>query len=550
MHIDVGAFLRTFSEYINQTTPAIRLIGTLFLTLAPALEPTNDRAASCADLRNRAADLIPGYPAQIYAANWYPNNSTFSTPEAIPEYSQPVPNLPEFCRFGAYFNTTSKTRVQFEVWLPINNWNNRFAFIGNGGDAGGVNYPNMGVPLAKYGLAVASTDTGHRGSGFDGTFAINNPETQIDFGHRAVHLSTIFAKNVVQAFYGKGAQKSYWLGCSSGGKQGLREITLYPEDYDGVLAGAPADWWSHLNAFVIEYNLRNQVGIAGHIDSSTWLTIHDQILSQCDALDGLKDNIITNPAICKPDFTKMGLSSQQAAVAASIYQNYTAPDGTLLFPTYSPGAEYAGPGFVTGSSLSISTDYFKYQVLNLTEISNRTFTSADLLKLLPKADATNPGLITVDDYNITAFIKRGGKLITYVGLADPLIPAQSTIYHHEKVRQTLGMDPRDSFRLFTVPGLGHCGGGIAPSDFGAAYQDPSTLSLPASPVPFDAKHNMILALINWTENGHAPDLVIGTKFNNDNQTQGIEFQRPLCPYPLMAKYNGGDANSANGFSCA
>jgi feruloyl esterase len=283
----------------------------------------------------------------------------------------------------------------------------------------------MGGAVSNYGFAVASTDAGHEASGLDGTFAANNSQSQIDFGYRAVHLSTVFAKNAVRAYYGAQQKKSYWIGCSSGGKQGFKEAQMYPEDYDGVLAGSPAWWWSHLTGWSIMGGLMNPSG-AGYMSTDDWSSLHQSIMSQCDALDGLADGIITNPALCKINWAATSLSAAQQKQAAAYYTNWTDTSGSLLFPGYSPGSEEFG---LTGANptftIGFPTDYFKYQVLNYTSVaaaSGVTFTDPkQLAQLVATADKTNPGGITANNYNISPFIKRGGKLLHYGGTQDQLI---------------------------------------------------------------------------------------------------------------------------------
>jgi feruloyl esterase len=284
----------------------------------------------------------------------------------------------------------------------------------------------MGGAISNYGFAVASTNTGHEGSGLDGTFAVNNTNTQIDFGYRAVHLSTVFAKNIVKEFYGSQAKtfKSYWLGCSSGGKQGLKEAQTYPGDYDGILAGSPAWWWSHLTAWTIMGGILNPSG-PGYMSSDNFTTLHKSIMSQCDSLDGLSDGIITNPAVCKINWASTGLSPAQQKQAAALYTNWTNSAGELLFPAYPPGAEEGGIAGANGFVFPFTSDYFKYQVLNYTSTSaasSVTFNDPNqLAQLIATADKTNPGNITADNYDISPFFKRGGKLIHYVGTQDQLI---------------------------------------------------------------------------------------------------------------------------------
>ncbi|KAH9814713.1 Tannase/feruloyl esterase [Melampsora americana] len=531
-----------------------------------------ERAATrCANLKHLVPTLIKETTIEVYVSELHgPGN--FSDPDSKTiGYRAVVINLPRFCRFGGHFNTSSISQVQFEVWLPVEDWSGRFAFVGNGGGAGGVNFPDMGIPLSKYKFAVVSTNAGHNGTVNDGLFAISNPESQNDFGYRAVHLSTVFSKVVVQTFYAKAAKKSYWIGCSSGGKQGLKEVQAFPEDFDGVLAGAAAQWWTHLNAWSVESNLRNLRTMDGFMNASDWNLIHEQILNECDLLDGVKDRIINNPLVCKPTFDSLRcsqdepqksssthaiascLTSQQISVAQSAFEDMVDEDGTFLFPAFTYGSETFGPMgmFMNEVALQLAMDFFKYQVLNFTSINTEyKFTSRSLLEMISVADKTNPGQANAIDGNILPFIKRGGKLMTYTGMADPLIPSRSSIWYHEQVKKTLGRDPRESYRLFPVPGMGHCRGGPGPSNIGAAEQKELPLNSTLQSSSFLPEDDMILALIDWTENGNAPDHIIATKFVNDLKSEGIQFQRKLCPWPLVAKYDGhGDSNSHHSYHC-
>jgi feruloyl esterase len=284
----------------------------------------------------------------------------------------------------------------------------------------------MGGAVSNYGFAAASTNTGHESSDLVGTFAANNPQSQIDFGYRAVHLSTIFSKNVVRAFYGSKAKKfrSYWLGCSSGGKQGLKEAQMYPDDYDGILAGSPAWWWDHLMAWGLYGGLLNPEG-PGHLNTTDFSALHEAIIAQCDALDGLTDGIVTNPALCKVDWAKTGLSPAQQKQVAVYYEDWISSTGELLFPGYSPGAEELGLTSAGGSIIEFAPDYYRYQVLNYTNITaaaNVNFTDVHQLeKLVNVADKTNPGGLVADNYDISPFFHRGGKLLHYGGTQDQLI---------------------------------------------------------------------------------------------------------------------------------
>ncbi|GAA5855099.1 hypothetical protein JCM8547_002379 [Rhodosporidiobolus lusitaniae] len=532
--------------------------------LGAAISPRNNRGA-CNDLWEKAPQLLPDL--EVYYAAEYEAGTTFNaTGEAFSiAYPAAVPDLPAFCRFGGWIHTAGDNRVQFEVWLPSPDvWSGRFAHVGNGGDTGGVNFPDMAVPLTKYHLAVASTDTGHHGTSGDGTFAAGNPESQINFGHRAVHLSTVYSKAIVEAYYGKPQDYSYWLGCSSGGKQGLKEVQAYPEDYDGVIAGAAAQYWERLNAQTYRINaIVNAIGSPGYLNASDYAVIGANTLAQCDELDGVKDNIILDPSKCKPDLTPIicgnpgsnssaCITEAQAQTMRTIWADYHYLNGTWLFAGFNPGAEVLSTTFsVNGVPYGPGPDFYRFQVLNVTDTSY-VFNETDPVefeKLVDTALATNPGQTNAGDPNIEPFLKRG-KLITFVGLADTLIPTGSTHHYWEEVQKALGYkDLTDSYRLFDIPGMGHCQSGQAGYNFGGPQQRQVSLGGRGQGKEFTPQRDMILALIDWVENGNAPDTLIGAKYVGDDIRNGSAYERKFCVYPKQAVYIGGDTNSADSFEC-
>ncbi|KAK4701386.1 feruloyl esterase, partial [Phenoliferia sp. Uapishka_3] len=551
----------------------------LSLVSARVVPPPQPRShpVTCESLLEVATTLVPNITP--YVAQDYPANTTFSTPYASPSYETPVPDLPAFCRFGAFIKTSSESKVlfyveldyrgqcyltkeccnqqiQFEVWLPLPEvWSGRFAMVGNGGDSGGVNYLDMGVPLSKYHFAVSSTDGGHNGTAYDGTWARNNTQTQIDFGHRAVHLTAVASKAIIKAYYSTSAKHNYWIGCSSGGKQGLKEVQTYPKDFDGVIAGAAAQWWTHLQGYSYRVNaLVNAASSDGHLAEADYVTISSLVFKQCDHLDGLADGIITDPTKCKqcqrePNYLPYARQDQ----------NHVRNVGTLdlgeqwraSFPGFEPGTEslyqfaFANPGVNFGPG----PDFFEYQVLNKTTVGLFSANETELERLLKVADETDPGQTNAIDADIEPFLKRG-KLITYVGLSDYVIPTGSSFLYYDRVRKALGRDPSDSYRFFPVPGMGHCTDGTAAFNFGAASQYDVSLGGTSQSSHFDRKHDMVLAMIDWVEKGVAPDEIIGSKYVDNDISSGVEFQRKLCPYPKQGVYIGGDANSASSFKCA
>lgn len=478
--------------------------------------------------------------------------------------------MPAVCRFGAYIRTSNISKVQFEVWLP-DEWSGRFAVVGNGGDAGGVNYPDMWAPASIYQMAVASTDTGHNNSGLDSAFGINNDESLIDFGYRAVHLTTVYSKKVLEAYYGKAQKSSYWLGCSSGGKQGLKEVQMYPEDFDGVIAGAAAQYWEALNAQTYRVNaIVNPVNTSRHLGPSDYAKIGALVMNQCDGLDGVEDGYITNPALCKPDLSSLScavpyanqsacLRPEQIDTMYTIWGTFVTqtdagfPKGSFVFPGFEPGAESDPQFSVTGTPFGPAPTWLQFQILNQTDPNAvlPTLNQTELERLYKIGVETDPGRPTAGDPNIQPFLKHG-KLLTYVGLADALIPAGSTLHYREEVYKALGYPDNldDSFRTFTIPGMSHCGGGTGPNNFGGPGQRQDVLGGGGQAVAFDEKHDMVLSMIDWVENGNAPDQIIAAKYNNGSKSDGVAFTRPLCPYPQFARYIGGDKMQASSFKCA
>ncbi|CAE6340027.1 unnamed protein product [Rhizoctonia solani] len=519
-------------------------------------------APNCTALLDSASALIPGlrpYLAQTYSAG---SNVTISNTTTFSDLS-------EFCRFGAQYNTSANSQIQFEVWLPaVDSWNGRFAHAGNGGDLGSISYQEMAVPMTKYGFAMASTNTGHNGSVSDGTFAMNNVESQIDFGWRAVHLSTVFSKAIVNAYYGQNSSYNYWLGCSSGGKQGMREVQGFPEDFDGALTGAPAQWLSRQNGFNIyvgQLNM-NETTPGEVVPTSFFTTWAQEVLAQCDEIDGVKDNVILNPRLCTPDTSTVvcGASTPsayvnsstcitegQATTLAAVYKNWTSSvTGELLFPSYDPGSESGWAALLSGTPFGLSSDFFLYQVYNYTTLQPALVVKneTELERITAIGDETDPGQGNAVNPNLTPFFQRGGKLMAYHGSADMNIPSGSSTHYYERLQAyyNSSTDLSNYYRLFLVPGMGHCEGGNGADGFGRPQQQTNGRG---ESLVFDAEHDAILALMRWVENGTAPDQIISAKYVDNDKSQGVDFTRLLCPYPQEGKYVSGDLNNSTSYIC-
>ena len=280
-----------------------------------------------------AAEFVPGGPFVIPVAT--PNNQK-------PTYAA------SRCRVTAVLKPSSDSEIEIEVWMPSSDWNGKFLGVGNGGWSGAISYGGLLSGLRE-GYATASTDTGHKGG--RGSFALGHPEKLIDFGHRAVHEMTLKGKAIVAAYYGSGPKRSYWNGCSSGGKQGLKEAQMYPADYDGIIAGAPANYWTHLSSSLMHFGVANLKDPSATIPRNKYPLLNNAVLAACDTLDGVKDGILTDPRRCRFDPSVLAcrgsdsadcLTPPQIETAKAIYGPVNDPrTGKKIFPGLAPGSELA-----------------------------------------------------------------------------------------------------------------------------------------------------------------------------------------------------------------
>jgi feruloyl esterase len=480
----------------------------------------------------------------------------------LPGMAQQPPalkDLPAFCRVTAEIKPSSDSDIKIEVWMPLSGWNGKYEGQGNGGFAGLISYGGL-VAALRRGYASASTDTGHiaAGMGPDATWALNHPEKITDFGYRAIHEMTVKAKAVIQAFYGEKPARSYFASCSNGGRQALMEAQRFPEDYDGIIAGAPANYWTHLLSAAVWDLQALQNDAASYIPAGKIPALSAAVLAACDAADGVADGILNDPRACHFDPAAIQckdadadgcLTAPQVAALRKIYAGPKNSKGQQISPGFSPGGE-AGPGgwsaWVTGSAPGTSlqygfgTNFFTNMVFNDPAWDFRSFNFDTGVKLADDKQSAN---LNATDPNLKAFKARGGKLILYHGWSDAAIPPLSAINYYGSVVSAMG--PRDAplfVRLYMVPGMQHCGGGPGPSVFG---------QFGPSPAPIDPQRNLFVALEQWVEKGVAPERIIATKFKNDrNPAEGVQMTRPLCPYPQVAQYKGaGDTNDEASFTC-
>jgi hypothetical protein len=465
-------------------------------------------------------------------------------------------SLPAFCRIAVDATPTADSDIKIEVWLPAAGWNGKFQGQGNGGFAGLIDYRSMGVAIGQ-GYATASTDTGHiaAAGGPGAAWALNHPEKITDFGYRAIHLMTQIAKSLVAAYYGSNVQHSYFSACSNGGRQALMEAQRYPEDYDGIIAGAPANYWTHLLAGSVWNTQALALDPASYISAKKLPAIASAVNEACDKLDGVADGILNDPRqchfdpsvlICRDADADSCLTEPQIAALKKVYEGAHDSHGKLIYPGFLPGGELGGNGWitwVTGQTNPRSSLGFEFGVGFFADMvygkADWDIFHANLDDAAALADQKMAPLLNATDPNLAAFKSRGGKLIIYHGWNDPAISAVNTINYYNSVLSKMGQQNADTFvRVFMIPGMQHCSGGPGADSFGAVV----------SGTPTDPQHSLELSLEQWVEKGAAPGTIIATKFAQGSRTPSMT--RPLCAYPQSAKYNGtGDPNSAASFTC-
>jgi feruloyl esterase len=490
----------------------------LTFVVAIAFAPMAARAASCEDLAKQSAAAVHISIAQSVAVG------AFSTPEG----AQPRAKLPAFCRIVATLAPTADSSIGIEVWLPAAEgaraWNGKFLAVGSGGWGGAIAYRAMADALAR-GYATAATDDGHRGGG--AAFVVGHPDKLIDFAWRAEHETTVRAKAFIKAFYGSEARHSYWEGCSGGGREGLLQAARFPDEFDGVVAGDPAN--VRRNAWALWLATQTFKDAAARIPPQKYALAHKLVLDACDAQDGLKDGLISEPQRCNVDFKALQckgaddascLTARQVQSAQTLISPAKSASGAVLFPRLEPGTELGwarlGGGPEPGA---LFLDQFRYLVYPSTGWDWKTF---DLERDAAKAHAINHGVLELDP-NLAAFARRGGKLLIYHGWADQQVAPGSSVEFYESVVRAASTDASSWVRLFMAPGMGHCAGGEGPNEFDA-----------------------LSAMERWVEEGTPPTQIIAS-----HRTDGrVDRTRPLCPYPQVARYNGnGSIDDAANFTC-
>jgi feruloyl esterase len=499
------------------------------------------------------AQTVPATDCASLAGRQLPN-TTITATQAVtagsfmpPGATNAITNLPAFCRVAGVIAPTSESEIRFELWLPLEKWNGKFAGVGNGGWAGAISFGPLAEQLRR-GYATASTNTGHEAApGVNAArFAFEKPEQLVDFAYRSQHETAVKAKVLTEAFYGKPPEQSYFIGCSSGGYQGLMEAQRFPADYNGIVAGMPANNWTRLMAGDLDGILAVLKDPASNLTPAALGLLHRTALASCDRLDGVVDGVLEDPRRCRFDPSVLTckanqepetcLTPSQVGAARRVYGGLKDPaTGAPLYPGLAPGSEPFWPHRNPANPFPIPIAHYKWLVFRDPNWDWRTFDFTDPAdyEVHLKAEATLAPVLNATNPDLREFRQRGGKLLQYHGWNDQLIAPENSINYYENVLSFFSKSQPDRtraigdlqsfYRLFMAPGMAHCGGGTGPN-------------------VFDMQH----ALEQWVERGIAPERIVATRAINGI----VERLRPLCPYPQVAVYKGeGDTNDASNFAC-
>jgi feruloyl esterase len=435
-----------------------------------------------------------------------------------------------FCRVEGMI----ENRIGFEFWLPEPDaWNGRLLGAGVGGDAGVYNYHDSARGV-EAGYATISNDSGHKASE---THWMMRTEAVLDYTLRAQHLMNLTARDILQKYYARAPHHAYFLGCSGGGRQALKEMQRYPGDYDGVIAGAAAPTMPIMSARHLWQALYQQQNPNGAMSDADWDIVAKAAVAKCDRHDGVIDGVVENPALCKFNVASVGCRSGQAKACLKPAQlttvrRFMAPlrdeTGVVLDDGLVPGARTR-----PGAPSPLLLPFFGEGGHQSTEWSAAQFNMHDDLALVERMmPEMRADLTQLDD-----FVNRGGRGILYQGWLDPSVVAGQSTSYFDRVRKQMGAArTTESMRLYMVPGMLHCRGGDGVDQFGGAGD--------LRPVG-DASHDLLSALTEWVEQGKAPTGIVGVKLQDSN----IKRERLLCPYPTQAHFLGGNADDASRYQC-
>ncbi|WP_395496001.1 tannase/feruloyl esterase family alpha/beta hydrolase [Acetobacter sp. KSO5] len=526
-------FRASLKPVLAHRTQTLCLAAAVLAVSAPLLRPTNAHATSCADLARQALPDTTFTTVQtVEAGQWQAPQTQLTRIMSAPGMNvagKPTRgSTPAFCRVAATLHPSSDSAIRIEVWMPLKGWNGRFLGVGNFGWAGSLMYQGMETGVSE-GYAVASTDTGHDSStpeGQGGLFTLGHPEKMVDYAYRADHLMTTTAKTLIHSFYGQNASHAYWIGCSLGGLEGLIEAKRFPEDYDGIVVGAPPNPIVNFNAEQLWAGWMSYHNPALGVPREKFQLLNKAVMNACATPVGKKQGFLDEPdachfepkdLLCKGADTSSCLTASEVQSAEQIYQGPVNPrTHQVLFPGPAKGSE---DGFsADGKAFPVALDLFKYAAF---QNPNWDWTTLNWDTDIAKATQAVGPLLHVDD-NLTPFFRHGGKLLMYIGWNDGHNPEQLADYY-QAVMKNAGGSAKDAMRLITIPGMGHCYGGAGCDTF-----------------------SKLGAIDNWASNQTAPDKLIAARVEDGKVTR----TRTLCAWPAVARYDGkGSMDDAASFAC-
>jgi feruloyl esterase len=454
----------------------------------------------------------------------------------VPSTGKPLTDLPMFCRVSATVTPSADSNILVEIWMPQSGWNERLEGTGNGGFAGNISYGPLAEGV-RNGYAVTNTDMGMATPpGETASIFINRPERWIDWGYRATHEMTVVAKQVVRAYYAREARHAYFVGCSTGGEQALMESQRYPDDYDGIVGGAAANNRTGVHASILWNFAVNERTPASYLPAAARSLLSAAVINACDALDGVKDGVLTDPRQCHFDPASLQckgtaqencLTAEQVETAKQIYSGPINPrTGENLYPGLPRGSEFGWDGLDPTPGAAASPPFRPiFQWVFGPDWNWRQFDFDHQYTIYTQKLAT---MVNATDPDIDTFRAHGHKLLIYHGWSDWLVaPGESINYYNAVAARDTDHTLDQSVRLFMVPGMAHCGNGPEATHFDA-----------------------LAAMVNWVEHDVAPDKIIAGTLPATESNAGINVQRPLCPYPKTAQYQGsGNTNDASSFVC-
>nr|POE90035.1 putative feruloyl esterase b-2 [Quercus suber] len=479
----------------------------------------SDPTAACEALGRSFASRTHNVTVTIAQYLSAGTNLTLDQTGAVVTCAEPFQLVPvDLCRIAMHVQTSPRSEITLETWLPTG-WNSRFLSTGNGGESGCVLYPDVAY-AAGLGFATVGANNGHNGTG--GKAFYQNEDIVADFAYRSVHTGVVVGKELTQTYYKREHTKSYFLGCSTGGRQGLKSAQDFPDDFDGIVAGAPAVAWDSLVSWGGHFFVLTGTNTsATYLTPTDWALVHADVLAQCDGLDGAVDGILEDPQLCtyRPENLLCSLHARNSSGSSScltaaqirtvrhIFEPYYGVDGTLIYPRMQPGSEVqAAQGRYSGQPFSFTVDWFRYVVLEDPEWQAEQLDVQDAALAMAK----DPGGIATWKGDLSAFRRKGGKLLQYHGQMDAQISSEISPRYYDHVVRTMGLPSHELdkfYRFFRISGMGHCEGGDG------AWQIGQTASGTAGS-RLDPQHNVLMRMVEWVERGGAPETLSGVKFIN------------------------------------